>query len=83
MTNLELLFRALGEELTRVETISQDAQGFNENQEAAQKGGYNAGEARKRVEELQGLKVVSSDNFLPTLKENPTKELIDDTSKNE
>ena len=80
MTNLELLFTSLGEELTRVEAISKDAQGFNENHEAAQKGGYNAGEARKRVEELQGLKVVSSDNFLPVSKENKPEELSSDAS---
>jgi DNA-damage-inducible protein D len=64
MTNLELLFTALGEELTRVEAITKDAQGYEENHEAAQTGGYNAGEARKRVEQLQGVKIVSKENFL-------------------
>ena len=78
MTNLELLFTALGEELTRVEAVNTDAQGFNENHEAAQKGGYNAGEARKRVEELQKIKVVSPKNFLPPLEEK--KALNDDTN---
>ena len=78
MTNLELLFTALGEELTRVEAINTDAQGFNENHEAAQKGGYNAGEALKRVEELQKIKVVSPKNFLPPLEEKNA--LNDDTN---
>lgn len=64
MTNLELLFTALGEELTRVEAITKDAQGYEENHDAAQTGGYNAGEARKRVEQLQGVKIVSKENFL-------------------
>jgi DNA-damage-inducible protein D len=41
-----------------------DAQGFNENHDAAQKGGEFAGSARKRLEKLTGEKVVSTQNFL-------------------
>lgn len=63
MTPLELIFTALGEELTRLNAINDNAEGFNENHEAAQKGGYTAGEARKRVEEIEGKKVLSKDNF--------------------
>lgn len=63
MTPLELIFTALGEELTRLNAINDDAQGFHENHQAAQKGGYTAGEARKRVEEIEGKKVLSSENF--------------------
>ena len=76
MTPLELIFTALGEEITRSETIEMDAQGFNENHEAAQKGGNLAGKARQLVEKERGKKVVSSDNFL-TLKgkENEPKEI--------
>ena len=64
MTNLELIFSALGEEITRGEAIKADAKGFNENRDAAMKGGMIAGEARERVEIRTGEKVVSSGNFL-------------------
>lgn len=39
MTGLELIFAMLGEEGTRIEAIKRDAQGFNENREAAIEGG--------------------------------------------
>jgi DNA-damage-inducible protein D len=64
MTPLELIFTSLGEELTRLNAINDDAQGFHENHDAAVKGGYTAGEARKRVEKIDGKKVVSTENFL-------------------
>jgi DNA-damage-inducible protein D len=64
MTNLELIFTALGEELTRVYTVKDDAQGFVENQYTAQKGGRTAGLARERVEKETGDKIVSATNFL-------------------
>ena len=51
-----MLFRSI--------TVKQDAIGFNENHEAATKGGKIAGEARERVETGMGDKVVSSDNYL-------------------
>jgi DNA-damage-inducible protein D len=64
MTNLELIFTMLGEEVTRNIAVDADAKGFNENHEAALKGGKAAGEARERVEAVQGKKVVSKENFL-------------------
>jgi DNA-damage-inducible protein D len=63
MTNLELLFTALGEEFTRNYAINDDAQGFHENQEAATKGGSLAGDMRLKAEK-KGMKVVSNTNFL-------------------
>jgi DNA-damage-inducible protein D len=63
MTPLELIFTALGEELTKGKMIELDAQGFNENHEAAQLGGQLTGELVARVEST-GRKVVSSDNYL-------------------
>ena len=63
MTPLELILTAFGEEVTRQFAIKEDAQHFNENHEVAQKGGYEAGKARLRLEK-QGLNVLSSDNFL-------------------
>ncbi len=64
MTNLELVFTALGEEVTRQLTIKENTQGFAENHDAAIQGGTFAGNARERLEAEKGLKVVSSDNFL-------------------
>ncbi len=69
MTPLELIFTSLGEELTRVETVKADAKGFDENKTTALKGGYLAGEARKTIERKGGEKVVSTENYLKTLKE--------------
>jgi DNA-damage-inducible protein D len=63
MTPLELIFTALGEELTKGKMIELDAQGFNENHEAAQLGGQLTGELVARVEST-GRKVVSRDNYL-------------------
>jgi DNA-damage-inducible protein D len=73
MTNLELVFTMLGEELTRVQAIKDDAQGFNENHDAATKGGEVAGESLKNAEQKMGIKIVSSENFLP--QSEPPKEL--------
>ncbi len=64
MTPLELIFSALGEEATRLNAMSLDAQGFTENHDAALKGGSAAGEARKRFETVQNTIVVSKENYL-------------------
>jgi DNA-damage-inducible protein D len=64
MTPLELIFTALGEEMTRVVTVRDDAQGFNENHDAAQKGGELAGKALENLEMNYGEKVVSRTNYL-------------------
>jgi DNA-damage-inducible protein D len=77
MTPLELIFTALGEEVTRRLTVENDAQGFNENKDQAQKGGKMAGDARKRIEK-QGMKVISSENFL-NLKEGDNKSALPDS----
>ena len=69
MTNLELVFSMLGEEITRSIAVEDDAQGFGENHDAAQKGGRLAGEARQNVERQTNVKVVSKSNFLKGLKD--------------
>ena len=71
MTNLELIFTMLGEEMTRSVAVEDDAQGFEDNHEAAIKGGNAAGEARKRLEDVTGKKVVSAHNFLNQISTNP------------
>ena len=67
MTNLELVFSMLGEEITRSIAVEEDAKGFNENHDAAHKGGRLAGEARENVERQTNVKVVSKSNFLKEL----------------
>jgi hypothetical protein len=60
-----------------------DAQGFQENKEAAQAGGKIAGNARKELETKSGRRVVSSSNFFShqlDVKEKGLKEIeIEDT----
>lgn len=68
MTPLELIFTALGEEMTRALTVETDATGFQENAEAAQRGGRAAGKARIAAEKETGVKVVSSESFLKKIK---------------
>jgi DNA-damage-inducible protein D len=69
MTTLELIFTMLGEESTRRIAVRDDAQGFNENHEAAQKGGYATGSALERYETISGEKVVSPENFLKQIED--------------
>jgi DNA-damage-inducible protein D len=63
MTDIELIFTMLGEATTRNKAVDKDAQGFDENKEAARAGGKAAGKARGAYEEETGDKVVSPSNF--------------------
>ncbi len=65
MTDLELIFSMLGEASTTKIARAKDAQGFEENEEAAVTGGTIAGNARKALESETGERVVTSENFLP------------------
>ena len=76
MTPLELIFTALSEEITRQKSIEADAQGYNENHEAAIKGGAITGKLVKQAE-IDGVKVVSSDNYLNQLKAGNADKLIE------
>ena len=64
MTDLELIFSMLGEAATTEIARKQDAQGFGENKTAARKGGRIAGEAREKLENETGGKVVTAENYL-------------------
>jgi DNA-damage-inducible protein D len=75
MTDLELIFTALGEATTRRLAINEDAQGFNENKDKAMKGGKAAGTALDAYEVQTGINVLSSENFLKPLKGNKPDEL--------
>ena len=62
MTDLELIFTMLGEASTTEIARTDDVQGFNENKDAAQRGGKVAGVAREQLEEQTGKKVISGSN---------------------
>ena len=81
MTNLELIFSALGEESTRLIAVKDDAQGFAQNQDAAVDGGRMAGKYLKELEERTGQKVVTSDNFL-NLKAGEEAKKLDENKEN-
>ncbi|MBR9692675.1 Bro-N domain-containing protein [Candidatus Woesearchaeota archaeon] len=66
MDDLELIFTMLGEASTTRIAKNKDAQGFNENEDAAQKGGKVAGIARTELEKQSGEAVVKPDNYLET-----------------
>lgn len=64
MTDLELIFSMLGEASTTEIARNKDAQGFDENRDAAREGGGVAGNARKELESKSGRTVISQDNYL-------------------
>lgn len=64
MTDLELIFTMLGEKSTTAIAVSTDAQGLDENAEAAKSGGKIAGDAARTLEKKLGKRIVSPDNFL-------------------
>ncbi len=63
-TDLELIFSMLGEAATTEIICNKDTQGFNENLDAASKGGKIAGDARKNLETESGQKVSTDTNYL-------------------
>ena len=72
MTDLELIYTMLGEESTRLVTIDKNAQGFEENHEAALIGGQIAAKSRHYFERTTGRTVVQASNFLGLGTETPT-----------
>ncbi len=81
MTPLELIFTALGEEVTRSIAVAEDAKGFLDNQNAAVQGGKLAGDARERVERDQRVKVVSSQNYLNQIENAEKQSLLGEENK--
>lgn len=75
MSALELIFTMLGEETTKQITVVEDAQGFDENLGAAQKGGKASGMAREEYERQMGKSVISGDNFLHLAAKKKTKNI--------
>jgi DNA-damage-inducible protein D len=74
MTPLELILTALGEEVTKTIVVKDNAQGFEENHDAAIRGGKVGKIALDNVERETGVKVVSTENYLH-LKDGKTGEL--------
>ncbi len=64
MTDWELIFTMLGEKATTDIAITRDSKGFEENEQAAKRGGQIAHNARNELEQETGKKIVSRDNFL-------------------
>ena len=64
MTDLELIFSMLGEASTTEIVNGTDAQGFEENEVVAKKGGAIAGNARRELEFESGEQVVVKENYL-------------------
>lgn len=64
MTDWELIFTMLGEKATTDITIAKDAQGLEECQETAQRGGQIAHDARLALEKETGKSILSESNFL-------------------
>ena len=81
MTRLELIFTMLGEESTRQIAIEDDSKGFNENREAAQKGGHATGKAKRMYEKTRGVTVLSSENYLKQIEESQKKGELPEDSK--
>lgn len=65
MSEAELIFTALAELSTRQIAETEQAKGLQKNAEAGKRGGKIAKDARLKLEEQTGKKVVTGENFLP------------------
>jgi hypothetical protein len=70
MSEAELIFTALAELSTRQIAETMNATGMEENKDAGKQGGGIAKKARRELEAKTGKKVVTGENFLPSV---PTK----------
>lgn len=80
MTDLELLFYALGEASTTEIAKTHDAYGMKENSSAAKAGGKIAGDARKALEKKTGRTVISKTNY-KELQEKDVRKQLKETDK--
>jgi hypothetical protein len=69
MTGLELAFINVAEQATIANIQVEDAQGYEENYDAAAKGGRSAGAARRAFEQEHGRKVISDQSYLEQRKQ--------------
>jgi len=63
MNDLELIFTMLGEASTTEIARNKDAQGYDENRDAAVEGGSVAGRARRDLEKKSGKRIASKENY--------------------
>ena len=75
MDDLELIFSMLGERATTEIARTKDSIGFEENKDAAIKGGNIAGDARKKLEIETKRKVTSPENYLDTPEKEKRKQI--------
>src|SRR3989344_5311036 len=75
MDDLELIFSMLGERATTEIARTKDSIGFEENKDAAIKGGNIAGDARKKLEIETKRKVMSTENYLNAPEKEKRKQL--------
>ena len=80
MTDLELLFSALGEASTTEIAKTHDAYGMKENSSAAKAGGKIAGDAREALEKKTGRTVISKTNY-KELQEKDVRKQLKETDK--
>lgn len=78
MTGLELAFINVAEQATIANIHSDNAQGYEENYDAAEKGGRSAGVARRAFEKEHGRKVISAQSYLEQRKKLQSGEHDDD-----
>src|SRR3990167_2816364 len=64
MTDLELIFTMLGENVTTEISKTEEPEGMIANKKVAQRGGIVAGNARRETEKELGKSVISRDNYL-------------------
>lgn len=80
MTDLELIFTMLGEQVTTEISKTEKPEGMVENKKVAKRGGIVAGKARKETEKEIGKSVVSNENYLQlgqTKKITKTRKIVD------
>jgi len=68
MTDAELLFTSLAELTTNKIAENEKAVGFNKNAISAKKGGTYTKKAKEKFEKITNSKVISKQNYLPTVK---------------
>ncbi len=78
MNDLELIFSMLGERVSTEITRKEDAQGYAKVENAAQRGGRVAGNARKETERELGRPIVSGENYLSEPEKDKRKQIRDD-----
>lgn len=81
MNNLELIFTMLGEEQTKQDAVENDAKGFFENRNSANRGGKAAGKALNAFEKETGKQVLSDENYKEQIKEAKRQKRLENKKK--